>query len=152
MREDEQPGQSAAGARMRGPRRWAPIALGVGAGLAICVVAALILGLFHQPASDAAPTARAICADLTAQRYDHLYALLSSDLQAQGSEAQFAASQRELDRLRGPVRVCQVSVASASGGAMSATLSLQRTQTSVARVELTEVAGGWRIASYDALV
>lgn len=151
MREDGRSDVAEVGARLR-VARWLPVALGIGAGLAVCVVAALLLGLLRQPAPDAAPTARAICADLTTQRYDRLYALLSPDLQAQGSEGQFAASQRELDRLRGPVRGCRASVVGAEGGAMSATLSLQRAQSSVARIGLTEVAGGWRIVSYDELV
>lgn len=151
MREDERPAADETGAGLR-QARWLPVALGIGAGLALCVVAALLLGLLRQPAPDSAPTARAICSDLAAQRYDRLYALLSPGLQAQGSEAQFAASQRELDRLRGPVRVCRASVASASGGNMSVTLSLQRAQTSIARVGLTQAEGGWRIASYDETV
>src|SRR5512143_1080980 len=99
-------------ARRQAPRAWLPIALGVVAGLAICATGAFVQIHFHPPIPDPAPTARAICAALSSQRFDSLYGLLTPNLQTQGTQAQFVASQRELDRLLGPVRACQVSGAS----------------------------------------
>lgn len=156
MRGDS--GQTAAGESMRqdaavgGPRRWLPVVAGIATGLALCALAYFALTFINRPAPDPTPTARAICSDLTTQRYDSLYTLLSPDLQAQGSEAQFSASQRELDRLLGSARSCAVSGASASGDAAGATLTLQRTKAAVAHISLTQVSGNWRIESYDQTV
>lgn len=134
--------------RMRGAL---PILLGALAGLALCALAYLALTLSAKPAPNPAPTARTICADLTAQRYESLYTLLSPDLQRQGSAAQFAASQRELDSLLGPVRACHASVTSESGGVVSLALTLQRGQTAAASAQVTldEAQGVWRVSSYD---
>jgi hypothetical protein len=131
-------------------RGMLPILLGALAGLALCALAYLALTLSAKPAPDPLPTARVICADLTAQRYESLYTLLSPDLQQQGSAAQFAASQRELDSLAGTVHTCQPSVASNSGGVATLALTLQRGQTAVgAQVTLDETQGSWRVTSYD---
>jgi hypothetical protein len=139
----------------RGSRGGLPILLGVAAGLALCALAYFAL-TFAAPqatlAPDPAPTARAICADLSGQHYDTLYALLTPDLQRQGTEAQFAASQRELDSLLGAVHGCQASVTTNGGGAAAITLRLQRGQTPAAgaHLALAQTQGGaWRIASYD---
>jgi hypothetical protein len=140
------------GAGRRAPRAWLPIALGIVAGLAICVVVALALRFANQPAPDPAPTARAICSDLSSQRYKSLYDLLTPNLQMQGTLSQFVASQRELDRLLGPVRACQVSGASASGASADVILTLQRTRATTAHAALSQTSGGWRIASYDQTV
>jgi hypothetical protein len=125
-----------------------PILLGVAAGLALCAVVYLTLTLTAGRAPDPAPTARAICADLTSQRYDNLYTLLAPDLQRQGTQAQFTASQRELDRLLGPAKSCAATVNSTSGGAADVTLALQRGQAASAQLTLIEEQGSWRIASY----
>jgi hypothetical protein len=132
-------------------RGMLPILLGALAGLALCALAYLALTLSAKPAPDPMPTARVICADLTAQRYDSLYTLLSPDLQRQGSAAQFAASQRELDSLAGPVHSCQPSVTSNSGGVVTLALTLQRGQAAAvgAQVTLDEAQGSWRLTSYD---
>lgn len=142
-------------ARRRVARGWQrgvlPILLGALAGLALCALAYLALTLSAKPAPDPLPTARVICADLTAQRYESLYTLLSPDLQRQGNATQFAASQRELDSLTGPVRTCQASVASVSGSVVTLTLTLQRGQTAAvsAQATLDEEQGSWRVTSYD---
>ncbi len=133
-------------------RRWLPIAAGIAAGLALCALAYLVLNFINPPAPDPTPTARAICADLTAQRYDSLYSLLSPSLQAQGTETQFSASQRQLDHLLGPARACSVSGTSANGDVAGVTLTLQRANAAVARVSLAQQSGKWRIASYDQTV
>ncbi len=140
---------SAQEARRQAPRGWLPIALGGVAGIAVCALGAVALLLLRQPTPDPAPAARAICADLTTQRYDSLYEMLTPELQTQGTQAQFVASQRELDRLLGPVRTCKVSEASASGASAAATLALQRTHAATAHVALAQTSAGWRLASYD---
>jgi hypothetical protein len=124
---------------------------GIFAGLALCALAFVALRLTNAPAPNPSPVAHAICADLTSQRYGALYTLLSPDLQGQGTEAQFAASQRELDRLVGVVHGCQASVGSVDGGVASVTLTLQRgTSASItAPLALTQSQGAWRISSYD---
>ena len=128
-----------------------PILLGVMAGLALCAVAYAALTFNNKPAPDPAPVARAICADLSAQRYDTLYAMLSPNLQSEGSEAQFAASQRELDSLQGVVTTCAATVASQSDGVAALTLNLRRGAAPAvsAQVALAQAGNGWRISSYD---
>lgn len=128
-----------------------PILLGVMAGLALCAVAYAALTFNNKPAPDPTPAARAICADLSAQRYDALYAMLSSNLQSEGSEAQFAASQRELDSLQGAVTGCAPTVASQSDGVAALTLNLRRGAAPAvsAQVTLAQAGNDWRISSYD---
>ncbi len=128
-----------------------PVLAGVFAGLLLCALALLAFRLTASSTPDPRPIAHTICVDLSGQRYDALYTLLSPDLQGQGSEAQFAASQRELDRLVGPVRSCQPTVVNAGNGVASVTLRLQRGSASpaTAQVTLTDMQGSWRISSYD---
>lgn len=128
-----------------------PILLGVMAGLALCAVAYAALTFNNKPAPDPTPAARAICADLSAQRYDALYALLSPTLQSEGSEAQFAASQRELDSLQGAVTGCASTVASQSDGVAALTLNLRRGAAPAvsAQVTLAQAGNDWRISSFD---
>lgn len=154
MQADEQPAAESgrAGAEGRVPRAWLPIALGVVAGLAICATGAFVQIHFHPPIPDPAPTARAICADLSSQRFDSLYGLLTPNLQTQGTQAQFVASQRELDRLLGPVHACQVSGASVRGASADVTLTLQRTEAVTAHVALVQTSGNWRISNYGQTV
>lgn len=137
-------------------RRWrrliaTPVLLGALAGLALCGLGYLALNLLssHQP--DVQPTTRAICADLTTQRYDQLYTLLDPALQAQGTEAQFAASQRELDQLQGRVTTCAPDAATISGANASVTFSLTRAgspQPIAAQASLTSGGSSWLIAAY----
>lgn len=133
------------------PRGALPVLLGALAGLALCAVVILALTLAAAPPPDPAPTARMICADLTSQRYDSLYTLLAPSLQSQGTQAQFVASQRQLDVLLGPVQSCQTSIDATSGGVARVALTLQRGQAAAAqaRLALTQAPGGWRISSYD---
>jgi hypothetical protein len=128
-----------------------PILLGVMAGVALCAVVFAALTFNNKTAPDSTPAARAICADLSAQRYDALYTMLSPNLQSEGSEAQFAASQRELDSLQGAVTTCAATVASQSDGVASLTLNLRRGAAPAvsAHVTLAQAGEGWRISSYD---
>jgi hypothetical protein len=129
----------------------APLLLGALAGLALCGLGYLTLSLIYPRSPDVQPTARAICADLTGQRYDQLFALLDPALQAQGTQAQFVASQRELDQLQGPVTSCVTSNASVSGARASVTFTLTRAgshQPAPAQAALTTDGASWRITAY----
>jgi hypothetical protein len=131
---------------------YAPLLLGALAGLALCALAYVTLTVFTPRQPDITPTARAICADLTTQRYADLYARLDPALRAQGTEAQFAASQRELDQLKGAVTACSTTSARISSGAASLTLSLTRSgahQPTSAQATLTSDGGAWRITAYS---
>lgn len=128
-----------------------PVLLGALAGLALCGLGYLALNLFTGRQPDVQPTVRAICADLTARRYDHLYTLLTPALQAQGSEAQFVASQQELDALLGPVKACAPGPLSTSGSTTTIPFSLTRAgsiQPASAQVALAVSADTWRISAY----
>lgn len=133
----------------------APIALGVVAGLVICGLIYLAITLFsphspHQP--DIQPTARAICADLTGQRYDDLYTRLTPALQGQGTEAQFVASQRELDQLQGKVTACVPGTPAMNGATGTVAFTLTRAgsaQPVAAQATLAASGGVWRVASYS---
>jgi hypothetical protein len=134
--------------RMRGV---VPILLGVVTGLALCAVAYAALTFNAKPAPDPTHAAHAICADLSAQRYDALYSMLIPNLQRQGSEAQFTASQRELDSLQGAVAGCTATVASQSDGIAAIRLDLRRgTSPAIsAQVTLTQASNDWQISGYD---
>lgn len=136
-------------------RRWLPALLGAVAGLALCAAG---LGLVHTlsprvPAPDS--TARALCAALTGQDYAAAYHLLAPDQQAQGTAAQFAASQRQLDALRGKITTCAYRVESNDEQSAQITLTLTRkgAGTLAASARLILVNGAWRVESYtDATV
>jgi hypothetical protein len=128
-----------------------PVLLGALAGLALCGLGYLALNLFTNRQPDTQPTVRAICADLTTQRYDHLYTLLSPTLQTQGSQAQFVASQQEIDALLGPVKACAAGSSSISGSTATIGFSLTRAgsvQPAPAQATLTASGGAWRISAY----
>lgn len=128
-----------------------PILLGVATGLALCALVYFALTFAAGPAPGPAPTARSICADLTSQRYDALYGLLSPDMRRLGTQAQFIASQRELDSLLGPVHTCHATVNSNSGGVAAITLTLQRGQAAPvgATLSLMHAQSAWTVTAYD---
>jgi hypothetical protein len=132
-------------------RRWLPALLGAVAGLALCAAG---LGLANvlsprSPAPDS--TARAFCAALAGQHYVAAYGLLSPDQQTQGTAAQFAATQRQLDALRGKITACAYRVESDDDHSAQVTLTLTRESagTLSASVRLLLVNGAWRVESYS---
>jgi len=140
-----------------GWRRFTPILLGLVAGIALVAVALGALIIFTpRVASPQAPSAttQQLCADLTTQRYADAYALLSPRLQAQGSEAQFVASQRELDALQGDVTTCSAAIVNVAGASASAALQVTRAHAKAASaaITLTVVGSAWRVDAYDTAV
>jgi hypothetical protein len=132
-------------------RRWLPLLLGAAAGALLCggTLATGALLAVHGP--DLAPTARALCGDLTTRNYDGLYALLSSQQQATGTRAQFVASQRQLDVLRGPTTRCAYSLAEGGSAVADLVLTLTRgaAPPATAHVRLILSGSRWRIDAYD---
>lgn len=150
MRErDEIAGQANRAGRKRLPPAT-PVLMGALAGLILCGLGYLALNALAPRQPDVAPTLRAVCADLTAQRYDHLYTLLDPTLQADGTQAQFIASQRQVDALLGRATACAVGTPSATGSNVSVAFTLTRgAQTPPAQAALVSESGSWRIISYS---
>ena len=130
-----------------------PLLLGAVAGIALVV---LVMALLSQQSASpqspsVAPTARQLCADLTAQRYDDLYELLAPALQTVGSRPQFVASQRQLDAQRGVARACSYSVAEqdATNAALTLTITRGSAAATSGQVRLTYEGNSWRIADFD---
>ncbi|HEX9039330.1 MAG TPA: hypothetical protein VF808_20280 [Ktedonobacterales bacterium] len=126
-----------------------PVAAGIIAGLALCGLTYMTISLLRPPQPDVMPTVRVICADLTGQRYADLYARLDPALRAQGTEAQFIASQREEDQLQGSVTACAPGSPGVSGGVASLTFTLTRARKTLsAQATLTTDGSSWRITAY----
>jgi hypothetical protein len=134
-------------------RRQLGVVLGAAVGVVICAILFAVLSLSSgpQPAPPDA-TARTLCTDLTAQRYDDLYGRLAPALQSAGTPQQFAASQRQLDTLRGTATACTYAGVGASDTSATLSFGLTRDHTAptTAVVTLSYSDGAWRIDSYDA--
>jgi hypothetical protein len=130
---------------------WLPVLLGATVGALLCggALAASALLAGHGP--DPTPTARALCGDLTTRNYADLYTLLSSQQQASGTRAQFVASQRQLDVLRGPTMHCAYRLAGDKSGVTDLVLTLTRgaAPPATAHVRLILSGGIWRIDTFD---
>jgi hypothetical protein len=140
-----------------GIARRFPLVLGVGAGIALCLLGALTLALLRGGASVVslpapAPVAQQICADLQHQDYTDLYTLLSAAQRSTGDAAQFAASQRQLDVASGAVTSCSVAVVESTGGKADVRFSVTRAQTgaSTGQGSLVYESNSWRLDAYDA--
>ena len=139
-----------------------PVTLGLVAGVLLVIVGATLLSRGSTPPANStaaktpafAPTARQLCDDLTAQRYDDLYGLLAPAQQQIGPRDQFVAVQRQLDAQLGAVRTCVYQASQQDAGHVTLTLSLTRGSSSAAPVttaqaQLTWEQQGWRISDYD---
>jgi hypothetical protein len=152
--------QSAGGAtpRLLGPLARFPLLLGALAGLAVCLVGALALTVLRgsPSASLSAPNAVAqrICTDVLRQEYADLYGLLSTAQQETGTEAQFEASQRQLDAASGQARQCTATVSTIANGRAGVQLTVVRGQAgaAVGSGSLAYESGSWRLDTYDASV
>jgi hypothetical protein len=134
-------------------RRQLGLLLGVAAGLIVCGLAfAVVYAISGPRLPPPAPTAQAICTDLEHQNYSDLYARLAPAPRDAGTEQQFVASQRALDRLRGPVTSCSFTLPSTRSGAATATLTITRDASTPTQADLVLRAsnnGTWQIESYD---
>jgi hypothetical protein len=133
--------------------RFLPVALGILAGVVLVIVGATLLShgsATAQPPSFT-PTARQVCDDLTAQRYDALYGLLSQSQQQIGPRDQFVAVQRQLDAELGATHTCVYSAVQQDANHVTLTLTLTRGSTPAAKAQaqLTYEQQGWRISDYD---
>jgi hypothetical protein len=140
-------------------RRRLPLLLGTGAGIAVCALSLLLLSLVRgQSATPATPlpaatgAVQAMCADLRAQDYAALYGALASDLRTEGTAAQFAASQRQLDIALGVVTRCSAVVTDGDNGEAGVQFSLTRGHGGQASAtgHLVFEGGAWRLDAYDA--
>ena len=133
--------------------KYLPLALGAGTGLVLSIAALLALLAINRPPPSPTTTAGSICTDLRTADYASLYATLAPSLQQQGTNAQaeFSASQQELDIVSGRVRSCSYQLQQVSGQEEHVTYSISRgSQTArPAEVLLVYQNGKWRIESYD---
>lgn len=144
--------------RWLGPLGRVPLLLGVICGLAFCAIGGLVLTVLQGSAQPSLPTpdgtAHEICTDLLGQGYANLYGLLSAMQQANGAEAEFAASQRQLDIAAGSVTRCAASATTTANGQAQAQITLVRGTAAATSgmCTLIYVDGGWRLDAYDASV
>jgi hypothetical protein len=137
-------------------RRYLPWLLGALTGLVVCILGLLVLVVIQRqspplPSPDGAVAG--ICTDLRAADYASLYQALSPALQLQGanSEAEFTASQKQLDIISGRVAGCSYQIRQPGGTRANVTYLIARGTKSAqpAQVVLLYVDGVWRIQQYD---
>jgi predicted lipid-binding transport protein (Tim44 family) len=137
------------------PRRFgcagmAVMAALVGALLAVVLAGFLVLGSQTGGASIAV---QHFCDALVAQDYPTAYAALDSAQQRQGTEAQFADSQRVLDRVRGPATACTFAYPQVQASSATFTLVVTRGGSTVSgALRLILERGKWKVDAYDANV
>jgi hypothetical protein len=107
----------------------------------------------NRPPPSPSTTAGSICTDLRTADYASLYSVLAPSLQQQGTnpQAEFSASQRELDIVSGRVVTCSYHLQQVSGQQQSVIYSISRGDRPAhpAEVLLVYQNGRWRIQSYD---
>ncbi len=137
-------------------RRRLPLLLGAVTGLVICLVGMFVLLALNGhtpsvPAPDA--TANGVCDDLRTANYTALYDALAPALQQQGANAQaeFVASQRQLDIASGKVVSCAYQVQHADSAQATVTYTIARgsAPAQTGQITFNFLDGSWRIASYD---
>lgn len=135
----------------RGRAWFVVIAALIGTALALGLAAYLIFGSETGTASVAA---QHFCDALVAHDYATAYADLSQSQQQQGSEPQFAASQLELDRLRGRATACAFTGTQVSGAHATFTLRITRagTGTGYGTMHMIQQGGKWKVDDYDSNV
>jgi hypothetical protein len=144
-------GREQASPAPRGRTHLFIIAALAGALLAVGLASYLTFG---SQAGTASIAAQHVCDALATRDYATAYADLSTALQQQGTEEQFAASQQDLDRLDGAVTSCSFSNPRVSGSNATFTLNVRRAQSGAASGTLRLVfeRGGWKVDAYDASV
>jgi hypothetical protein len=128
------------------------VVLGGVAGLVVCTVVLALVLLLGGRSTDARPTAQALCVDLQSQDYSSLYNALSPQLQALGTQAQFTASQQQLDALQGNVTGCSYDIqrSDSTQATVTITVSRARAASAAGSVHLVYVDGAWKVDAYDA--
>lgn len=123
----------------------------LGLALALGVVAVLV---FTSGTGSASVAAQQFCDALVRRDYASAYSQLAQGLRQEGTEAQFAASQQELDRLNGGASSCRFSTPHVQGDHATFTLTLMRTQSGAlsGALGLVHEQGAWRVDAYDANV
>jgi hypothetical protein len=125
--------------------------LGAVAGVVLCGAAFGIGSLLGPHTADPSLTGQTLCGDLTSQNYTALYGLLSARQRALGTQAQFVASQRQLDALRGRASQCGFSLAGQDSA--SAELALTVTRGSAgplsSDVRLLLDGSSWHVDTFD---
>src|SRR5262249_12231082 len=136
-----------------------PLLLGALVGIGVCALSLLLLSLLRGQTSTPATqlpapngTAQAICADLQRQDYTALYDRLASGLRTEGTEAQLAESQPQLDIACGAVTQCTAVVTGGDNGQASVQFTLTRGRGGPASAmgHLIYEGGAWRLDAYDA--
>ncbi len=136
-------------------RRYLAIVLGAGVGVLIGIVGLVVLSSQSPSVPAVDPVAQSVCANLSAQNYGATYQELSPNLQREGTEAQFAAAQKELDALNGPVTSCAASVQHADAANATVSLRLARARSggsTTSTLHLALIGGAWKVVDYDASV
>lgn len=135
-------------------RQRLPIALGAATGILVCaVVLAAVLLLGAKPAPPD-PAAQALCGALQTQDYATTYTNLSNTLKQQGTQAQFVASQRELDIVSGATRACGYAVEHNDGSVATIRFTITRDKAGMQRASARFIHdnGAWRLDDFDASV
>jgi hypothetical protein len=137
----------------RGLLRRAPIVFGTITGLVVCALAFAVLQLTAAPAPAPIDRATTLCTQLKAQRYAEIYSTLSARLRAEGTAAQFAASQEQLDVLYGKVAACSANATQPSGRpSLTLSVTRERQGTRAGSITLVYEDNAWKIDSYDSSV
>jgi hypothetical protein len=137
----------------RGPARAQIVLLAALGGVVLAVALAAFL-VFGSQTGTASVAAQHFCDAIVAQDYATAYADLSQTLQQEGTEAQFAASQQDLDRMRGRATACTFTNAHIATATASFTLLVTRSGTGRAggTAHLVFERGMWKVADYDSNV
>ena len=135
-------------------RQRLPVVLGAATGILVCgVVLAAVLLLGSRPAPPD-PAAQALCGRLQSQDYTTTYSNLSNTLKQQGTQAQFVASQRELDIVSGAARSCGFAIEHNDGSVATVQFTVTRDKAGTQRASARFVHDGgvWLLDYYDASV
>lgn len=129
------------------------IVIGALIGVVITVSVAAFL-IFGSQTGMASVAAQHFCDALVAHNYAAAYGDLSQSLQQQGTEPQFAASQLEIDQLRGRTTTCTFISTQVSNDHATFTLRITRAGSgaSLGIIHMVRQAGKWKVDDYDANV
>lgn len=136
-------------------RRFGWVGLTIVAALVGALVAVVLAGflILDSRTGAASIASQHFCNALVTQDYPTAYAELSEAQQQQGTEEQFAGSQRVLDRLHGPATACTFSYPQVHTSSATFTLDVTRgSGTTSGALRLILERGIWKVDAYDANV